>query len=547
MTWFSLPVTQPENAADFSDSATATAWLAQQPQANAAAMQAALTRQIQALNKYSMAARERFKTLEALRTTLFAVDGESQRRFENRPLPLWSSEQATQDVSRRLWRNCATGYLHCLRACLDGEPGVVELKAIIAHRALTCLRMEQQTCYLGALDMAPDFWNTLHSILASAEQMGVAREQVSDRLLGETTESSFNGQYAMILLLHLARPFELSRSQFAAATRWLARWREQIDITSAPDDNPRSRMITLDLSLDRPFPLAGVTPANPRWFSIGGVLRKIRKRIESLDAGESPESLKLGGSISSEACRTLLKTLSENLRASLPSVPDILVGLPPVDVAHGLENIHRQLGGKSLKQAEEITSMNRREQEQIAIFGQIGRAVEDKNAAKPEKWMQVQVSASVALQPASTSAGTTKDRDQLHLFRPAGSAQTRLLNRCLLAIQLPAQPRFSLASVFSLCMRSDGSLHAIARVLPGEPAPVVADVSERPMGKISRQPAFLLPADNTSGIPESLILPAGIAARALSIKLHHERTPAIALLSCLEHGSDFERWTYKTN
>ena len=76
MTWFSLPSTQTENKAAFSDSRNAATWLAGQPQANAAAMLAALVVEIQTFNGYQVEVRERFKTLEVLRKTVFAVSGE---------------------------------------------------------------------------------------------------------------------------------------------------------------------------------------------------------------------------------------------------------------------------------------------------------------------------------------------------------------------------------------------------------------------------------------------------------------------------------------
>ena len=536
MTWFSLPITQPENQAAFGNSRTAAAWLAQQPQANAAAMQAELTRQLQALNTWRMPPLERFKTLEVLRKTLFTIDGDAQRRFENRPVPLWSSEQAALDTSRRLWRTCAVAYLHCLRACLDGDPELVEIRAKIAHRALACLRMEQQTCYLGLLDVEPDFWRTLHAILASAEQLDVLRAPIADPLLAETRDSTICGQYAMTLLLHLARPFELSRNQFAAATRWFARWREQADIISAAEHNPKLRCITLDLSLDRPLLEAGRQAGTPRWLAVDNVLRKMRKRLEALEAGETPESLKLGSGISSEASIALLQTLTENLKSPLKQVAAVPPGSPQASVTAGLESIHHLLGGKSLKQLEEPTSINRREQEQIAIFGHVARASEE-NAVRPEAWL---------LAPTPDS-GTTEGTAELGLCRPAGTGDARLSNKCLLAVQLPGQPRFALASLFSLCMHSDGSLHAIIRLLPGQPVARVAEISERPMGKVSRQPAFLLPAVDSAGVPRSIVLPSGVPARALSIRLDHERALSIKLLSCLERGNDYERWAYETS
>lgn len=526
MTWFSLPITQAGNKAAFSNSAGATAWLAQQPQANAAAMQTALLEQIQLLNAYGVEPRERFKIIEALRKTIFTVDEECHRRYENRPVPLWSSEQAALDTAYRLWRACAVAYLHCLRACLNGDPGVAELKAKIAHRALVCLRMEQLACYRGVLELDPEFWRNLHAILASAEQLGVASLPVADRLLGETSESTLNGQYAMTLLLHLARPFELSRTQFAAVVRWFARWREQVEILSASGDNPKSSCVALDLSSSTPGFDAGGSAGIARWLSISGVLRKMRKRLELLEAGESPESLKLGSGISSEASAALLKTLTENLKHPLPALISPLSGSPVVKVAMGLECIHRHLGGKSLKGPEEPTSMNRKAQEQIAIFGHVSHEAENKNASSAEDWLMIRHNA-----------------QEFRLSRPAGTGKARFSNRSLLAVQPPDRSRYLLLLISSLCTHSDGSVYITAKLFPGEPAAFVAEVRERPMGKISRQPAFLLLSTGQPDAAASVFLPAGTSARALSINLLQDRPRPLRLVTCLERGSDYERWT----
>ena len=141
-------------------------------------MLAELVSQIQAFNSYAKAPRERFKTMEALRKTLFAVSGECQRRYENKPLPLLPSEQLALDTSRQLWRACRLAYLHCLRACLEGDASISSYSARVTHRVLSCLRMEQMNCYLAGTELDAQFWRNLHSVWASAEQLGVTREPV---------------------------------------------------------------------------------------------------------------------------------------------------------------------------------------------------------------------------------------------------------------------------------------------------------------------------------------------------------------------------------
>lgn len=519
---------QPDKRAAFADAGSASNWLAKQPLANAPAMQVELARQVEALAVLRMAPRVRFKTLEALRKTIFAVDGELQRRYENRPLPLSPAEQGTVDTSRALWRACAVGYLHCLQACLDGEPGTDDLSLLSAHRAIVCLRMEQMNCYLGGQLIDGALWRTLHTILAAAEQVGIQREPVSDRLLPETRESTLIGQYIMALLLHLARPFELTRAQFAAATRWLARWREQADVVADPGEHSRSRCIPLDLSLNRPTLENGNAPVALRWLLIGNVLRKIRKRMELLEEGETPEELKLGSGLSSELCLWLLKTLADNLRQPLPVERDAPAGAPPVGVVSGPENIHRLLGGKPLKVSEPTVHSNHRTHDQIAIFGHAVRAADMPESIKPENWLLVD-----------------EDAAELSLYRPGGPDQARLAGKCLLAVRHDNPQHFALASVSRLFANGAGCLHARIRLFAGDPLPQIAEIRERQSGRITRQPAFLLPASAAAGVPSSIILPAGMPARAQAINLLQERALPVRLSNCLERGSDFERWTYE--
>lgn len=529
MTRFSLPATQTDNTAAFFDSDSASAWLAAQPQANAPAMLAGFVEQIEAFNAYRLSPRERFKTMEVLRKPLFAVSGECQRRYENRPLPLLPLEQLTLDLTRRLWRAAATAYLHCLRACLDGDASLNRNGAMVTHRVLACLRMEQLNCYLAGVELDSGFWKTLHAVLTSAEQLGIEREPVEDRLLGETSVSSVSGQYVMVLLLHLARPFTLSRTQFAAATRWLARWRERAMVLAAPDESPKSCCIALDLAQDRPIHDNLRAASAGRWLSVNDILRKMRKRLELLAAGESPENIKLGSGLSSEACVALLNALIENLKFPQQALPDVPANASPALVVAGLENIYQHLGGKGLnKPVASALFGSRLSADQIAVFGHVVQEEAGGNS-KAETW----------------SVMPQQNNDEIHLLRPADSGELRLIFRGLLAIQ---QEHNVLASISSLHMRSgknEGSMIITATLFSGEPASLIAEMRDKHTGQISRHPAFLLPADD-AGNSASVILPAGLTVRAASIRLYEGQTQSPLKLrpgDLIERGGDYERWT----
>jgi hypothetical protein len=532
MTWFSLPATQTEKKAAFVDASSATRWLAEQPQANASAMLAELVTQIQLFNSYSVAPRERFKTIELLRKTLFAVSGECQRRYENKPLPLPPAEQSLLDSVRRLWRACLVSYLHCLRAALDFDASIIDLRAKLAHRASSCLRMEQMHSYLAGAELDGVFWRNLHAILASAEQLDVACEPVSDRLLGETSESTVSGQYSMMVLLHLAQPFSLSRAQFSATIRWFARWREQVDLLGAPNTDPKSHLVAIDLSQDKPIHDNFRAVSVGRWLVLDSVLRKMRQRLKLLREGESPESLKLGSGLSDEACIMLMTTLSDRLKYPAQPLPEANTASLPVLVASRLENIHRLLGGSGLKDPTSGAIFgNTLSQQQIAVFDHVVRETADSRESTTETWQLLK-----------------KDAGEWQLLRPTGNGETRLVLKGLLAARLASQGEYALATISSLYVRGDGGLSVGVNFLPGEPAPLVAEVREKPSGKISRHPAFLLPAD--IDMSPSVILPVGLAVRALSIRFYEARTQSplsLRLLELMERSGDNERWSLATD
>ncbi len=530
MTWFSLPITQEKNEAEFFNASTAAAWLAKQPQANAPAMLDKLLTQLQAFNTYRTSPRERFKTLEVLRKTIFAVSGECQRRYENKPLPLLPVEQTAFDTTRQLWCACRVAYLHCLRACLDRDPSLELHNSKVAHRVLACLRMEQMLCYLAGAELDGKFWRNLHAVWASAEQLGIEHELVEDSLLRETSESTISGQYCMAVLLHLARPFTLSRAQFSAIVRWLARWREQAKVLTEPDKSPRSCCIALDLAQDQPLHDNLRVAGTARWLSLTPVLRKMRQRLELLDQGKSPESLKLGNVLSSEACVSLLNELSDHLRYPQQAVLENLKAAVATTVAAGLENIFWLLGGRGLKDTE-LSATSRGStlsQEQMALFGHVVRDEESDSEHEVETWQVMR-----------------REHDELYLVRPAGISDVRLVLRGLLAIKEPQNEQCALAMISSLYSRNDGSLCIIANLISGIPVPLLVKVREKPAGKVMLHPGFLLPAEGDDGA-SAVVLPLSLPAHALSIHFYEarEKSPlALRLLDLQERGGDTERWS----
>ena len=529
MIW--LPATQAQHCAAFCDADSAARWLAGQPQANAVAMLTGLLAQIEAFNSCRVPPGERFASLEVLRQAVFAVNGDSQRRYEHRALPLLPAEQLAFDQTRRLWRACTQAYRHCLSACLDNDPALADQRALVAHRVLSCLRQEQLSCYLAGAELEADFWAIVHSVWVAAETLGVTRQPVADRLPGETLESTVSGQYAMALLLNLARPYALSRAQFAATIRWLSRWRELARVQSSSERPPESFALALDLSSASPSHDPQRAAGIARWLVFDRVLRKMRERLRALVNGESPENLKLGSGLSPAECTALLNVLGDRL--TRPGAGESAHEGESIVLAVGLESAYHLLGGVPLK--DEVTTptssfASQLVVDQLAVFGHVVRDTEASGDHTAELWRMV-----------------SRDADELQLLRPAAGG-ARLLLRSLRAIRLPPDGRLLLATVSSRCARRDGRLSICASLLAGQPEPLLAETHEKPSGKLVRHPAVLLATGR--GLPDhatpQVFLPLGVPARAQAIHFFDRRgepLPDLVLADCVAYGGDEERWS----
>ena len=519
------PASSPTPAKDSAallDADGAAHWLAAQPQANPLAMLSGLLAQVESLNAGRVAPRERFKILEVLRQAVYAVGDEGQRRYAYRPLPLPSAEQLGFDQARRLWRACAQGYLHSLDASLESDPALVDRRALVVHRALSCLRQEQLNCYVAGAELAADFWTVLHSLWAAAETLGVTRCPFADSLQRETRESTVSGHYVMALLLHLARPYSLSRAQLAAAIRWFSRWREQAKVLRAPETGA----IALDLAAAAPFPNAQRAVGTPRWLVVDRVLRKMRERLDLLAGGQSPENLKLGSGLPPAECAALLATLGDRL--THPLADETTSESESIIVAAGLDHAYRLLGGAIPKgEAETSSFASQLVVEQIAVFGHVVRASEASGDDGAELWRLV-------------SCGD----DELRLTRGAATGSQRLTLRSLLVARLPPSGRLALATISSLCWRRDGSLQICASRLAGTPTLLLAEVHDKLSGGISRHPAILLRAVHGDAAAQ-VLLPAGLPGRASAIRFFDGQArplPSLVLTDCVAHGADHERW-----
>ena len=522
------PVISAERVLAFRDAEGAAQWLAGQPQANPPAMLSSLDLQLKSFDQLDVSSRQRFRILEVLRKAVFAAAAAGQHHSAGKPLPLTTDEQAALDSVRRLWRACALEYRRCLQASLEGDSSLDGHSARVAHRAAACLRMEQLAGYASGASLMAGFWKSLHTVYHLGEQLGCGEEIVTDRWPGDDHGMSLNAQYAMSLMLHLVQPFSMTSAHLAIAERWLARWREMAKVTALAPTATVFSSWWIDLDQDSPLHEGSGEASLPRWLLLDAVGKKIRGRRAALQAGASPESLKLGNHLSAAGSLALLETLDRHLRQTPPAWSIERADMPELMLGVGLRTVYRLLGGRDLDEVSHTSSFmgDHLLKEQLAIFGHVVRESRPSPLASMERWRLEH-----------------REGRLLRLLRAPGDGVSRLSHQTLLAIA--RHEAFLLALVTGIGQSGDGTLCCSARLLSDGVAPRGVEIRDRITGRLERHPALLLNGLEGYASSELLLMPAGIMARASGVNhLDADGNPVSGMRvgECLQHGSEIDFW-----
>jgi hypothetical protein len=316
----------------------------------------------------------------------------------------------------------------------------------------------------------------------------------------------------MAVLLSRCRTETLTRDEFSAVVRWLARWRE---LCGGSADAGR------EAGPD------GVAPDGGQAVGAEGVLGKLRHRLAALRAGESPEALKLGSALSSAECIDLMQRLLAALSrpATLPATGGG-DGASSLELVAPLEAMHRWLGGDALSTpAVPSTAGTLREREQIAVFGRVlsREPVGAVSAPQPEIageiWQALPDATSGVLIAWRTPDGTL-----------------RLNGRSLVGVRMNGRVR--LATLVGLMQEEGGPVRLWLAPLAGEPRPALVNVLAAD-GVPARRPALFVPADAAAGVTAMLFVPPLPPGATIAGTLP-AGLPSPS--SRLTRGEDFECW-----
>ncbi len=488
----------------FTDPATAQTWLAGIAAKPAQDALAAILEQIEAIDGGTLSPPQAIALLNLLRSAAIPRQAIAEGLFTRKALPMLAHEEHSFTIAQQLWTRLGIAYLRLVPQCTPAN------RCLPLHRAASAFRLAQYCHFLAARTCPPLLDQMLFSVLASAEVNGVLRKPIADPDFPQYGKGSVAGQLAWAFLLRTIDPYHLAAPQLQVANRAFSRWRELVTFEVTPGE-AKGHYI---LDLSRIF--GGELPApTPRYLHIRVVAHKLAQRIQALQAGESPETLKLGRTLSASAATRLLKDIEHHLH---PRPVAAAREHGTVELVFGGDNAYALLNNQTLNSIDTQGAADRSlSYQRMALFG-----------FEPVRQMPTEVTKKLSL---PSEHWTLADG---MATRPAGNGAPRLLAPCLIAAEIGGAPRLGILS--SLQSGGDG---ALAAHLTWHAEAVEAGTLKRlaPRGnRLVRVPAFLLHERETW----SLIVPADAGARlGVAVDLTGTSIEQVIPAEIVERGADF--------
>lgn len=427
MHWLRLPEPRRDIAPAFSDPATAQTWLADIKRLSPGAAGAALLEQIQAVDGATQEAGTTVAQLDTLRTAAVPLYESLRTRFTRKPLPMLAGEERACEVVYQLWTRLGIAYLRAAPECPPAN------RCLPLHRAVTAFRHAQYCHFLAGRTCPALLDQLLLAVFAAGEANGVLDRPLADPDFPHYGKGSISGQLAWAFLLRRIDPYHLSATGLGVVNRVLSRWRELAKFQPAPSAG--TTLYTLDLE-----ELFGTNlPAGiPHFLDLRPVIAKLAQRITALQAGESPETLKLGRELSGAAAIRLLKDVEQRLYRRKTLVTH---AGSDSELVFGAENAFAVLTNRILNSATGHGDMaNLVNRQKMAIFGL------EQASQLPSQQKRLKV------------PGEIWHISNDFATRAAGSSETRVNAHCLVATLVAGRPRLGVLS--SLQCHADRALSA---------------------------------------------------------------------------------------
>ena len=531
------PPPRPGGAPAFVDAKGCKEWLGGLPLGNIPQAQQFVLDAVRAVNRGEPAGLERLKCLELMRDKIAFLQGEQRSRYFGKTLPLSLNDHAAWSIGRSLLEEMETGYRRCLESARAENGETARHKALMMQRIARYLGAQMLFHAMVYRRFEPDLWLRLHGLYADAEREGCADERVKDSLESEDGASTVHEAYVHVVLTQAAYLSEMTAPQIDLLEALLRIWSRKVRVFAEPPADAESGT-TFPLAVDLVKPIgarplhADARQQSHRVLDVDALSRSIRRRLKGLQAGEEPVNLGLPAEASAIDTLALLSRLHKLwCEGAPPRPPAKIPEEKAAGIAFGLPDIHFFVtGGTVFEQPDRERELTRQEKDDLAMFGQITERTQQLRLADYkfdlENWGVI-----------DEMLGAWR------LLRPSTAAKGVAIGR-VLAMRLGDTAPFFLGMVKALVQETDGRIVITVALFPGRPEPIAARaVDSRSKQSSVWAQAFRLPPLERLGIPESLVLPGGMASRGRGIEIWTGGAREATVYEILERGSDFDRVT----
>jgi hypothetical protein len=272
---------------------------------------------------------------------------------------------------------------------------------------------------------------------------------------------------------------------------------------------------------------------NLRLLELGELGKSLRRRVRKLDEGETVEKLDLPSGWGAKEARTQLARLYTLwCEGGTMRPPGTIPAETSAQLTFGLSEIHFFMSGAIFEQPDVPRELTRQEMNDIKMFGKVSEATIRARYADynygTETWGIVDES-----------------RGSYKLLRPSNSSHPLAIGR-ILGVKIGKQDTFYMGVVRELVEETDGTIFATVAMMPGRPEAVAVRGPDDHQKAGAYTQGFRLAPMPALKIPESLVVPTGLASQQRHIDIFHPghgSAKEVRVVDVLERGADFDRVT----
>jgi hypothetical protein len=526
------------NTLFFTDARSCKEWLKAIPIHNVPMAQQSVLDGLRILNRSVMIGpTDRLMCLELMRDKVAFLLTEQRARYVGKTIPLMHGDVAAWNISRTLLAEMENGYQKCWDDAKEPGLPLAEHAALILQRSMRYIGLQMLIAGFVYKRFDGALWLRLHANWREADARGITTKKVKDSIGSADGNSSVRQAYTAVLLGQAANIYELMPREIDFVDAIMRRFGHKVDVMHEGMPAGIGVQAVVDLSAPKGLQYVGRVDATEhvRLLELEELGRSLRRRVRKLDEGETPEALELpSGFDAAEARQQLARLYTLWCEGGTMRPPGIIPAETSAQLTFGLSEIHFFMSGAIFEQPDVPRELTRQELNDIKMFGKVSEATIRARYADynygTETWGIVDES-----------------RGSYKLLRPSNSSHPLAIGR-ILGVKLGKQETFYLGVVRELVEEIDGTIFATVVMMPGKPeATAVRGPDDHAKAGTYTQGFRLAPMPALK-IPETLVVPAGLAAVGRGLDIFHPghgSPKQVTVLGFVERGADFDRVTIR--